>query len=210
VTTFTSARFDPARCATELDDLSRLLATRSRLEERGDLLPFFRERPHLTAFLGSYHPNLVAFDRVAYELRLFGSFVADIVVGDWERRAFCLIEFEDAAPGSVFARGRRATREWSPRFEHGFGQIVDWFWKIDDLVGTTALAEVFGADRIDASALLVAGREADLTPTEQARLEWRRRHVLVDSQRVYCCTFDELERDLRQRLPLYRWARTAE
>lgn len=200
-------QFDPARCAAELDDLARLLGARPALAERRDILPFFRAHRHLTALLGSYHPALTTYDFLAYELRLFGAFVADVVVGDWSKKAFCFVEFEDAGPNSVFRRGRRGTVAWAPRFEHGFGQIVDWFWKLDDLRGTTALSEVFGAPTIDAAAILVAGRDAGMTATERARLEWRRRHVLVASQRIYCCTFDELERDLRQRLTLFTRAR---
>ncbi len=200
MTAFEPVRFDPMRCAEDLDDLARLLDERPTLAERRDILPFFRARRQLSAVLGSYHPDLVTYDRLAFELRLFGAFTTDIVVGDWEKKAFCFVEFEDARPDSVFVRGHRETSEWARRFEHGFGQIVDWFWKLDDLRGITSLAEMFGAPVIDAAAILVAGRDAGLRDTERARLEWRRQRVVVDSKHVYCCTFDELERDLRRRL----------
>jgi hypothetical protein len=61
----------------------------------------------------------------------------------------------------------------------------------------------FGAPTIAAAAILVVGRDADLSPIERERLDWRRRHVLVDSKHIYCCTFDELHRDLKQRLMLF-------
>jgi hypothetical protein len=31
-------------------------------------------------------------------------------------------------------------------------------------------------------------------------LEWGRDHTIVDSRNIYCCTFDELARDLRERI----------
>lgn len=160
--------------------------------------------------LGNFNTDVAAFDRLAYELRLFGAFTADVVVGDWARNAYCFVEFEDGRPDSIFRQSRVGTSEWSPRFEHGFGQIVDWFWKINDLRGSTSLAETFGASTIEIAAVLVAGRDAYLTETERTRLEWRRRHVLVDSRHVFCCTFDELERILRRRLELFMGARQAE
>ena len=28
---------------------------------------------------------------------------------------------------------RKATPDWSPRFEHGFSQLVDWFFKLHEI-----------------------------------------------------------------------------
>lgn len=72
MTDFLPIRFDPARCAVELDELAALLRVPPLIAECRQILPFFRARPHLTAFLGSYHRDLTAYDGVAYELRLFG------------------------------------------------------------------------------------------------------------------------------------------
>jgi hypothetical protein len=210
VTGFEPIRFDAAQCARELDAFARLLGERATLGERADVLPFFRAHRHLTAFLGSYYPNIRVADRIAYELDLFGAFTADVVVGDWERRAYCLVEFEDGAPESVFVRRGRATTEWSTRFEHGLSQIVDWYWKLADLRGTASLAQLFGAAEVDATAILVVGRDAGVVGVDRARLDWRRRRVVVDSRHVYCCTFDELERDLRLRLSVFGQVLAAE
>ncbi|CAA9571750.1 MAG: hypothetical protein AVDCRST_MAG88-2402 [uncultured Thermomicrobiales bacterium] len=125
-------RFDPERCRLELEEFERLLMERPELSERADILPFFRTRRHLAALLGSYNPNANVYDRLAIELSLFGEFTADVSAGDSSKNAFCLIEFEDGKPNSIFTlRGRRA-REWASRFERGFSQIVDWLWKLDD------------------------------------------------------------------------------
>jgi hypothetical protein len=200
---FQPLRLDPVRCEVELDDLAQLLRAHAALPERAAILPFFRQRPQLLLLLGLTYGRVNDPDCFAQELRLFGSFVADAVVGEWDRRSFCLVEFEEGAPESTFVHGRRGTSLWSPRFEHGFSQIVDRLWKLDDLRGTSSFMEVFGAATIDVVAVLVVGRDAGLTLTDRERLTWRRRHVLVNSQYIYCCTYDELERDLRQRLTLF-------
>lgn len=191
--------FDPIRCAAELDDFARLLASPPTLPERRVLLPCFRARPHLTALLGSYHPRMAALDLLAYELRLFGANAADVVVGDREQRAYCFIEFAAGLPRRIFVRTASGASRWSHRLERGFSQICDWFWKLDDLRGTAAFVELFGAPSIDVTAVLVIGRDAGLPEADRERLRWRWQHVLIDSQQVYCCTFGQLERDLRRR-----------
>ena len=197
-------RFDLRACQDGLDAFERLLAGSAELGEREVVLPFFRAHPHLAAFVGSYHPNLITADRLGLEVPLFGMFQADAVIGDWTRHAFCLVEFEDARVASVFARRSRQTSEWASRFEHGFSQIVDWLWLLDDQRRTDAFEAFFGARHIDLFALLVVGRDRHLTEPERRRLTWRARRVVVDSQHVHCCTFDELAADLRARLDTLR------
>ena len=45
---------DPLACVADLDAFARLLAAKPELAEKADILPFFREHPHLAAFLGTY------------------------------------------------------------------------------------------------------------------------------------------------------------
>jgi hypothetical protein len=201
---FEPIRLDREQCQDELAAFAQLLAASGSLSERRDLLPFFRSHRQLAALLGTRNPNLIVPDRVAIELPLFGDFVVDVAVGDWERKAFCFIEFEDGTPESIFVRRGRSAREWSPRFEHGFGQIVDWVWKLDDLKNTTTFERQFGAGTINASFLLIVGRESGLADDDRPRFRWRRDHVLVGSRHVQCYTFDECLRDLRSRLDVYR------
>lgn len=150
---FEELRFDAAQCRVELADIEQLLATRPELSGREDILPFFRAHRHLAAFLGSYNPNLITIDRLAFELSLFGDFTADVVVGDWARKSFCFIEFENGRANSIFAQCGRRTSEWARRFERGFSQIVDWFWKLDDLSNTATFERLFGAGTITFMAL---------------------------------------------------------
>ncbi len=193
-------RFDPMACRTDLDDFKRFLAAKPELSERGDISPFFRAHPHLSAFLGSYNPNVTTYDRLAVEVGLFGQFAADVVAGDRHNRAYCFVEFEDGQSNSIFVNRGRQTTDWAPRFDHANSQIIDWLWLLDDQSHTAAFEEQFGQWPIDVTALLVAGRDSGVSATDRRRLQWRRKHVVVNSHHIYCCTFDDLLRDLRGRL----------
>jgi hypothetical protein len=121
--------FDLRQCRAELDEFRVLLDSGTALTERDHLAPLFRRCPNLTAFIGTRIPGIGPANRLAYEFEVFGDFASDIVLGNSERQAFCAIELEDARPDSVFQRvGAKATTEWGRRFEHGFSQLVDWFF----------------------------------------------------------------------------------
>lgn len=196
---FKRIQFDPGRCRSEVEDLRKLLATNRELQERKQILPFFKERLHLSAFLGSYHPEIVRYDLVAHELPLFGDFVADLVVGDSKSSAFAFVEFEDASLDSIFVK-KKATPDRSPRFEHGFSQLVDWFFKLHEQGQTVDFEHKFGSRTIRHLGLIVIGRTEHLGIREEQRLRWRREYVLLNSKQVYCKTFDQLCDDLLARL----------
>lgn len=198
--------FDITRCATELEAFRELLSSRPELDERRHILPFFRKRPHLAAFVASYFPYVTGFDRLAFECNLFGDLVADVVIGDSHSRTYCFVEFESGSRSSVFRKSGGRLPEWSTRFEHGYSQIVDWFWKLSDLSGTSTLQRVFGTDPIRYFGMLVVGRDSGLDAIGRSRLQWRLDRVLVDSQHVYCVTFDQLCSDLEQRMATYEMA----
>ncbi len=197
--------FDPMCCRKELNELKALLDNQTELSEKNDILPFFKKRSHLSAFLGSYFVHLEEFDRLAYEYSILGDFVSDLAIGDSKTNTYCFVEFEDAMPTSIFKKNpNKTTPEWSGRFEHGFSQIIDWFWKLDDMKNTTAFQNQFGVGYIRYSGLLVLGRRTNLSRREQTRLKWRLEKVLVDSKPIICITFDELYDDLNHRLQNYR------
>lgn len=77
--------FDRGRCLQEVNALRKWLGRGSVLEERKHILPFFRKRRFLSALLGSYGRDIIRFDRLAFELSLFGDFTCDLVVGDSAR-----------------------------------------------------------------------------------------------------------------------------
>jgi hypothetical protein len=130
------------------------------------------------------------------------------VVGDSAHRAYCFVEFEDAGANSMFVRqGKKATREWSSRFEHGSNQILDWFYKLEDMQKSDDFAARFEARSISFSGLLVIGRDQFLLPGERERLEWRSRNVVVASRNIVCMTLDGLADELEARLEAYSLTR---
>jgi hypothetical protein len=196
---FKKIEFDPAQCRQEAEQLRDFLATYRDLQERKQVLPFFKDRLQLSAFLGSYHPDIVRYDLVAHELPLFGDFVADLVVGDSKNSAFAFIEFEDASSESIFVK-KKATPDWSPRFEHGFSQLVDWFFKLHEQGQTVDFEDKFGSRTIRHLGILVIGRSEHLGKREEQRLRWRQEYVLLNSKQIHCKTFDQLRDDLLDRL----------
>ncbi|BBC22515.1 Shedu immune nuclease family protein [Pseudanabaena sp. ABRG5-3] len=195
--------FDVIKCIAELEEFEKLLEQEELLESR-DVLPFFKRNLHLSAFVASYVAEIVRFDRIKHEFTFFGDFRADLVVGDSVNKTYCFIELEDATQNSIFVNKGRSTSDWSPRFEHGFSQIVDWFWKLDDFKNTAQFRAVFDSDSINFYGMLIIGRDSFLASIDKNRLRWRLNKVLIDSQKIICITFDQLARDLKDRLSLYQ------
>ena len=200
--TFEAHQLDLRRCQQEVLELQTLLAEKRPLAEQAEIQPFFQERKDLSAWVGVY-AGVPRCDRIAWEYDLWGKFRCDLVVGDSVNHCFNFIEFEDACTDSIFVQRGRSTPEWSPRFEHGFGQIIDWFHILDDLQNTAECEARFGARSIDYTGMLIAGRDADLKPPEQQRLKWRRKNVVVGTNHIYCITFDELLDDILTRIRWY-------
>jgi len=197
--------FNPKICRQQLNEFQELLQTRQSLGEFDDILPFFKERLHLAAFISSYNPNIIRRNRIAFEYDIFGDFKSDLVVGDSVTNAYCFIEFEDATANSIFvSKAGKSTPEWSPRFDRGFNQIVDWFWKLNDFEMTQEFENRFNSRYIDYMGLLIIGRDRYLEPREKRRLDWRRKKLIVNSQHIHCITFDELADILSARLDKYQ------
>lgn len=196
--------FDLKQCSSELADLKVLLDSKSDLSERLDILPFFNDRRHLSAFLGSYSPYMGRFDRLAFEYQLYGDFACDLVVGDSGKGYYCFIEFENANDKSVFEKKpSKNAPEWGTRFEHGFSQLVDWFWKLEDMKQTQDSRTRFGVGELRYFGLLVVGRNKNFDEREIIRKQWRLDRVLIDSKQIFCVTFDELYSDLSEKLLTY-------
>lgn len=205
--TFQPLTFDPVRCRKEAREFQKWLARRPLLDEKKHILPFFQKRQHLAALIGAYNPNVIRFNRLAFEYALFGDFTCDLVVGDAMKHSYSFIEFEDARPNSLFVKqGKKATREWSPRLDHGCSQIVDWFYKLEDMKKSDDFVARFEARSINYSGILVVGRDQYLLHGEWERLKWRRDNVVVASRNIRIVTFDELLEDLRGRLETFALA----
>ena len=146
MTPFETFAFSRARAERELSQFKRLLDTHSHtpLRERDHILPFFRTHRHAAALIGTFNLNAPGLDRIAFEFDIFGDHKADLVIGDSQNHEYCFIEFEDATETSIFKESTKATLDWSPRFEDGFSQIVNWILWLDNQKGTTAYTSRFG------------------------------------------------------------------
>lgn len=189
--TFEPFEFDYKSGLWQLEEFEQLLSSKSELSESRDILPFFKTKKHLSALVGTLNPNIVQFDMLAFELDLWGDFACDMAVGDSRIGSYCLIEFEDAKSDSIFKKnGKKNTLEWSPRFEHGFSQVVDWLWALDDNKQTSKYRKLFKSDEINFTAYLIIGRKKFID--NEQRFRWRQNKVRVNSHQVHCFTFDDL------------------
>jgi Domain of unknown function (DUF4263) len=114
----------------DLNDFGILLKENSEIEEN-ILTTFFQKRPHLLTFIGTYFIEIRSLSLYAYEFPLFGSFRTDFVIGDSKSQSYLFVEFESGKSDSILKSNGRNTKDWSKYFEHGYSQIVDWFWKLD-------------------------------------------------------------------------------
>jgi hypothetical protein len=203
---FRKVSFDLGTCQADLAAFRALLAGKAELEEAADIKPFFETRPQLAALIGSSAVMMRRCDLVAYQYQLFGDFGCDLVIGDSVRKSFGFIEWEDATAGCLFRQqGRKATPEWATRFEHGLSQVIDWFWKLDEMAHTEEFEERFGSRRASYFGLLVIGRDSHLEhPREQRRWHWRAAKVLVNSLPIRFVTYDQFHADLASELDKYQ------
>ena len=199
--------FDPQRFEKELAAFSALLKSKTDLSERDDIQPFFKKSKHLAAYMGTIFPEIEPATELVFEYPFFGDFKADLLMGNKTGKKFCVVEFEDGRKDSIFKRQpKRGNPEWSARFEHGFSQLTDWFYNLDDFKGTKGFAKTFGDGHVRFFGLLIVGRSASLDNARRSRLDWRTEKVLINSHPVTCLTFDELHASLRDRFIRYRAA----
>ena len=201
---FKMIKFDPKQCRVDIDEFGVLLKTKAEVSEKNDIQPFFKARPQISAFIGSYMRNIGPATQICFEYKFFGDYAADLVLGDKAYRQFCVIEFEDARLASIFKPSQnKKTTIWAERFEHGYSQIIDWYSMLDDFKKTQRFKRDFGDGHIRFSAMLIIGRDASISDSyERFRLDWRTDKVSVDSNSVICVTFDELYRHMDQHLRL--------
>jgi hypothetical protein len=185
--------------------LETRLAAETHLKERAEILPFFQGRQHLCTALGLTNSSIELPNRWARKLDLFGDFTCDVAAGDSEANAYTLMEFEPALEYSIFTKlqPKKSMRRWSPRFEHGFSQLVDWAWRISsEGESSAAFRRIFGDDNPAIHLLLVVGRDSDLGKDDPTRLRWRANHTSLGQFRMSCFTFDGILSSIRRRLLL--------
>lgn len=190
----------------ELLTLEKLLTEHQDLDESTHILPFFKKSPNLSAFIGKiYFPTLSNINRISYEFDFFGDFKADLAIGDSIKASYAFIEFEDGKSNSIFKiKNGKYQKEWANRFEHGYSQIIDWFWKLDDLKQTASFEEKFDARDIDFRGILIIGRNSSLKEIkDKRRFNWRSGHTIIHSKSIHCVTYEQLLEDLKQQIKFF-------
>jgi hypothetical protein len=202
-----SITFNHTRFEAELAAFGTLLSSKAELSESDDIQPLFKVNKHLSAFLGTFGPDIGPATELAFEFPFFGDYRVDLLIGNKTAGHFCIVEFEDGAPDSIFkVQPKRGNPEWSARFEHGFSQLTDWFFNLDDYKKTHGFTKTFGYGHIVFTGLLIVGRSKGLDDMRRARLRWRSDKVLIDSNNIICVTFDEVYETLKRRYALYEAA----
>jgi hypothetical protein len=197
---------DWTACRTHVQELKTLLDGSDDIGESA-FHAFFQPRSHLRALIGCYNPSLAFPDLLAWEYPIFGDFRCDFAIGDSVRKAYTFVEYQDASPNSLFVKqGERANRAWSSRLDRGYGQIIDWFYKLHVMTDTADMEARLGKRSIRYTGVLIIGRDRHLLPGERLRLEWRQDHVVVNSKHIICVTYDQLLDDLLFRLEQYTLA----
>ena len=101
---------DLAACRNQVEELKALLDGSADLGEAAFHAFFETQARTFGALVGLYNPSLTSPDRLAWQYPIFGDFRCDFAIGDWTRKAYTFVEFEDARPNSLFVKqGEKAT-----------------------------------------------------------------------------------------------------
>jgi hypothetical protein len=196
--------FDAQKGRDEWREFDSLLNGKAELDESKDVLPFFKDRSHLSSLASWYFPMLTNGDLIAHEYTIYTDFRADLIVGDSTTHRYVLVEFEDGQPDSIFKkRGTKSTPDWAARFECAFSQLVDWMWKLDDMRSTLDFEHAFGDRQASFHGLIVIGKGVSHCDREASRLKWRLDKIAVNSNKIHTVTFEELRSDFDMWLRKY-------
>ena len=196
---FNRLAFDQAQCGNDLAAFRDLLAARSELEESTDIKPFFEARPQLALFLGTvFSLERSGCDLYAFPVPTVRRFRVR-PPGRGFPEAFLPVRGMGGRDGQLPVPPARAKSDarMDGRLKRGFSQLVDWFWKMEDMAHTDEFEARFGSRHAEYGGLLVMGRDAELThPRERNRWHWRSRRVTINGRGVRLVTYDQLYQDL--------------
>ena len=190
---FTDIDFDYATFKREIQEYEDFLNSKVDLDEMADIQPFFKLRPTLTSHIASSISNISVPNKIAFEYNIFGDFACDLAVGNTDSNTYCFIEFEDAKKKSLFIEDRKHKYKpsYGQRLEHGYSQIVDWFYKIS-IQSNREIKDRFDVDEIDYYGILIIGRNSYLDATLRYRLAWRSNNLELLTKKINILTFDDL------------------
>ena len=192
---------DFSKAIVELAEFREFLQDNTTFSER-KVVAELKKRPHLSCLIGFLQPSVPRADAYKFEFQIQGVFRADLVVGNLQFKRFVLVEFEGGQDTSVFGpKGTNQMRDWSRHLEHGFGQLVDWAWAIQDACNTQMFKSAFECEDPIVLYLLVCGRDAAMKDgTEERRFAWRSQSIILDGKIATCLTYDGLFRFLESTL----------
>lgn len=199
-----SMTFDPAVAKTAVAALQAQFATGAIRKERAQILPLFRSNPQVSMAAA----KLLNFEASHYanELNLIGNFAADFAVCDHrgDESTVLLIECKASSEKSALRKnGNKVNKDFGDGLLRGFGQVVDWMRCVEDLRGTTALANIMNLPKgrnIKCFGLVLVGLDADLTPDEQERIQWLSAKLRLGDSSVNVMTYTTFLRRVEARL----------
>lgn len=199
MTAFTHIDFNLADADRQLNSFRDWLHDETFVGE-AEIVAQIKQRPHMACLLASTL-GLEAPDLIRFELALKGMFRTDLVLGNHGTRRFGLIEFEDATEHSIFKKGAAQYRQWAPRIEHGFSQIVDWAWVRQDHPNDTVLVNGFGGPISTSCYAVICGRDDSLRDdVERKRFAHRRSSLKIEGHPALVMTYDEMVRAMSDSL----------
>ena len=80
---FKQITLDPKKCRVQIDEFGTLLKSKASLSEKNDIQPFFKNRPPLSAFIGSYMRDIGPATDYTFEYPFYGDFAADLDLVSW-------------------------------------------------------------------------------------------------------------------------------
>lgn len=198
--TFAPVVFDKDQCLVELTEYKSLLDSKSDLDEKSEIQPFFKRSINLSLMISSFYTEIIDVDKYAFEFPIYGDFISDLVLVDSKYNQMLLVEFEDAKSNSIFQKnGLKTTLEWGNRLEHGYSQILDWIWRLSDMENTHDYEDKFGR-KTKYQSLLLIGRDEYLPADCEYRFNWRFEKSVINSKYIKCMTYDELYRMIERKL----------
>lgn len=176
----------------ELAEFKKFLDDNPEFSETA-VVSLLKTKLNLCCLLASMIAGVPKADVYKFEFQIQGVFWADLVVGHLQKQRFVLVEFEDGKTNSLFGpKETNQMRDWSSRFEHGFGQLVDWAWASADVGNTRVFQNAFECTDVYPIFVLICGRDAFMNVTERQRFNWRTENVGLGGAKATCLTYDGL------------------
>src|SRR5260370_40889460 len=112
-TVLESIIFDPTTFDKELQDFEVLLKSKVNLSETNDIQPFFKKSKHLTAYLGTFAPNIGPATELCFEYEFCGDFRADVLLATRTAKECCVVGFKDGSQNtSIKHHPKSKNPEW--------------------------------------------------------------------------------------------------